>query len=70
MVHNPNLELTALAAQEDAMTPDMSFMQRLAKTLKLVPEADAETILAALEEVMTKGAKPDPKEYAPIAAPI
>ena len=68
LVHNPNLELTALAAQEDAMTPDMSFMQRLATTLKLAPDANAETILAALEEIMTKGAKPDPKEYAPVAA--
>ena len=70
LVHNPNLELTALAAQEDAMTPEMTFMQRLAKTLKLAPDADAETILSALEEMMTKGAKPDPKDYAPVAAPI
>ncbi len=37
LVHNPNLELTALAAQEDAMTPEMTFMQRLATTLKLEP---------------------------------
>ena len=70
LVHNPNLELTALAAQEDAMTPEMTFMQRLATTLKLAPDADADTILAALEEMMTKGAKPNPKEYAPVAAPI
>lgn len=70
LVHKPNLELTALAAQEDAMTPEMTFMQRLATTLKLAPDADAETILSALEEMMSKGAKPDPKDYAPVAAPI
>ena len=68
LVHNPNLELTALAAQEDAMKTDMTFMQRLATTLKLAPDATADAILAALEEVMIKGATPDPKEYAPVAA--
>ena len=65
LVHNPNLELTALAAQEDTMTPEMTFMQSLATTLKLAPDADAETILSALEDLMTTGARPDPKEYAP-----
>ncbi len=68
LVHNPNLELTALVAQEDTMTADMTFMQRLATTLKLAPDADAETILSALEQVKTKGATPDPKDYAPVAA--
>lgn len=74
LVHNPNLDplakIPALAAQEDIMTADMTFMQRLATILKLAPDADAETILAALEQMMTKGAKPDPKEYVPVAAPI
>ena len=69
LVHNPNLQLTALAAQEDTMAnSDMTFMQRLATTLKLAPDATADAILAALEEVMIKGATPDPKEYAPVAA--
>lgn len=74
LVHNPNLQLVALAAERDPMATDtdaidMSFMQRLAKILKLPPDADADTILAALEEAMTAGAKPDPKEYAPVEAP-
>ncbi len=73
LVHNPNLHLTALAAQEDTMATDkdpidMTFMQRLAKSLKLPPDADADTILAALKEAMTAGAKPDPKKYAPVEA--
>ena len=74
MVHNPNLDpvakIPALAAQEDIMTADMTLMQRLAASLKLAPDADAETILSALEQVMTKGATPDPKDCAPVAAPM
>ena len=73
LVHNPNLQLTALAAERDTMAndndpTDLTFMQRLAKILKLPPDADADTILAALQGTMTAGAKPDPKEYAPVEA--
>lgn len=72
LVHAPNLELAALAAQEDSMTPDqtpdMTFMERFAVALGLPPDADAETILMALEKRLTDKATPDPAKFAPVAA--
>ena len=50
------------------MTADMTLMQRLAALLKLPPETDANTILAALEKVLAQPATPDPKDYVPATA--
>ncbi len=76
MVHRPNLHLTALAAQEDNMhaNPDTdddkssTFIERFAVALGLPPQADADTILAALEKLLTRAQSPDPKKFVPVEA--
>lgn len=78
LVHNPNLQLRALASQEDDMNDDTGFLQRLVTFLKL-PEGTTEqevfdklaeigplvekTATAAIEMVI-----PDPAKYVPIEA--
>ena len=76
LVHNPNLHLTALASQDSTMQPQtttqpaaaMPLMQRLVKLLGLAPDATEEALIDALEAMLTGAAKPDPKEYMPVAA--
>ncbi len=75
LVHNPNLHLTALAAQEDTMAdpettkPDgraARIMRRLAEMLKLPVDTEDDDVFAALEKAFD--AQPDPEKFVPIEA--
>ena len=72
LVHNPNLHLTALANQEETMTPEntpaMPLVQRLAAMLELAPDASEQEVMAALVTLFKdKGAAtPDPAKYVPV----
>jgi len=68
LVHNPNLYLTALAAQEDPMTDFATFLARLAAALGLAPEAGEADLIAAVEKLAQGGAKPDPRKFVPVEA--
>lgn len=68
LVHNPNLHLTALASQEDAMNTDMPFIERLAALLKLSPDTGEDEVFAALEKLIADTTTPDPKKFVPIEA--
>lgn len=75
LVHNPNLYLTALAAQETQMTqapatpaqPDLqAFCARLTKLLGLPADAAPDALLAKISAATAVA--PDPAKYMPIAA--
>lgn len=76
LVHNPNLHLTALASQDPAMqskpsNPNASaapLMQRLIELLGLAPDATEAMLIEALNKLLMERAKPDPKDYMPVAA--
>jgi len=75
LTHNPNLYLTALASQDPTMQPQTTtptnpapLMQRLLKLLGLAPDATEEALIDALEAMLKGTAKPDPKDYMPVAA--
>jgi phage I-like protein len=59
LVHDPALELTALARQEASM----SDLSRIAAALDLEPDAGVDTILTALARQ-----EPDPAKYVPLDA--
>lgn len=78
LVHNPNLHLTALAAEEEPPMPPVppadspaarpdpaALMARLAQLLKMPPDADPEAVIAALERALTN---PDPQRFVPAEA--
>lgn len=64
LVHRPNLELTALASQEDTMPDTTNDLSRVASALGLEEGAD---LMAVLCEIETRGQAPDPSKYVPIA---
>ncbi len=82
LVYNPNLYHTALASQEDQMTPtppaktdkpgapDLSnpaaFMAAIAEMIGLPPETPAAELMAKLKARMT--AEPDPAKFMPMEA--
>ena len=80
LVHNPNLHLTALANQDDQMTPETipadktaakpaapGRYARLAEALKLSPDATEEEMLAALMALLKGKDDPDPAKFVPVA---
>ncbi len=77
LVHSPNLYLTALASQEDTMTPTpppakgdngqpgrAAFAAMIAKMLGLPPEATEDELMAALKAKLA--ADPDPAKFVPV----
>lgn len=69
LVHNPNLQLTALASEEDQMDKDKPpFMQRLAEMLGLDTSATEDDVLAAITDMMKKVEEPDPSKFVPMDA--
>lgn len=77
LVHNPNLELEALASQESKMD-EMDFRAKLAGLVKLDPEADDQDILDAVSALVEQAAQmsqqghdaglPDPSRHVPVEA--
>ena len=82
LIHQPALELTALAREEPAMPQSPDFAARLAAALGLPEGSDASAVedsffalveqMAALiakgDPVATNSEHPDPAQYAPLAA--
>lgn len=68
LVHNPALQLTALAEQENMMDEEQTFLARLAAMLNLPEEASPDEILQALEDRLKQAETPDPRKYVPIEA--
>jgi phage I-like protein len=78
LVHNPNLQLRALASQEDDMNDYRGFLQRLVTFLKLPEGATEQEVFDKLEKMgplLEKTATaaiemviPDPAKYVPIEA--
>lgn len=69
LVHNPNLFLTALAAQEAPMPKMMTleeFAATLAKLLDLPDTTPADELLDSLKAAL--GAPPDPAKFMPVTA--
>ena len=76
LVHTPNLHLTALAKQEDAMnrpapksetTAKPQSFSRLAAALKLPADATEDDMIAALMALLKGEETPDPAKYVPVA---
>ena len=67
LVHNPNLQLQALASQEDVMSATDEFKGAIASALGLPDDADESVVLCAVQE-LSGSATPDPAKYVPIEA--
>ena len=76
LVHTPNLHLTALANQEDAMNPQAEKPDtaakaptfcRLATALKLPADASEDDMIAAFMALLKGDETPDPAKYVPVA---
>lgn len=79
LVHNPNLHLTALANQDDQMTPETipaktpskpaapGRYARLADALKVSPDATEEEMIAALMVLLKGKDDPNPAKFVPVA---
>lgn len=68
LVHNPALNITALASQEDQMADDLSLMQRVAALLDLPEDTGEADVLAALKKRLAEAGQPDPRKYVPVEA--
>ncbi|NIZ13841.1 phage protease [Phaeobacter sp. HF9A] len=74
LVHNPNLQLQALASQEHAMPENQDFMQQLLQALNLPTEADPQAVLDAVialkgdVRLETAAQSHDPTRFVPIEA--
>lgn len=66
LVHNPNLYLTALAAQEDPMTDELDFKARLAEALGLGADAEADAILGEVMALLAARKTLDPRRFVPV----
>lgn len=74
LVHNPNLQLHALASQDTAMPENQDFMQQLAQALDLPTDAeppavfDAIATLKGTARLETSAQSHDPARFVPIEA--
>ncbi len=80
LVHKPNLQLKALAAQEEDMNPDTAIVEQLAALLKLPPDATGDDVLSEVESLLRQIATPpqparaamtdapDPARFVPVEA--
>jgi phage I-like protein len=68
LVHRPNLELTALASQQDTQEDTMTeatTLSQIAASLGLDDNTDGQAILDAIARLVSQ---PDPSKFVPIAA--
>ncbi|MFP3383611.1 phage protease [Tritonibacter sp. SIMBA_163] len=74
LVHNPNLQLRALASQDTAMPDSQNFMQQLAQALYLPAEAEPQAVFEAIATLKgearaeTAAQFHDPARFVPIEA--
>lgn len=73
LVHNPALQLTALAAEETKMRDTETMVDSIAEKLGLEPDASLDDIMAALQMLLdtekpSLASEVDPTKYAPVEA--